>query len=380
MNILIAGDLAPMARLAKMMEEKRFPEVFPNELRDVILSADYSFVNLESPIVENGYKPIPKCGPNLRCPEETAEAVKYAGFTGVTLANNHILDYGAEGLIKTIECCKEQALSVVGVGDNLLDAKKILYLQKDGKTLAVINCCEHEFSIATDMEAGANPLNPIRQFYQIQEAKANSDHVMVIVHGGHEHFQLPSLRMVKTYRYFIDVGADAVVNHHQHCYSGFVWYNGKPIFYGLGNFCFDIAPTQINTKRNYGYMVEIAFGDKIETKIFPYNQCGEKAEVGLLQTNAFDSRLKDINKIILDERLLSREIDDYYHTCVSFEDFCLEPYYGRIMSKLYSMGGVPGFIKGKKASFVLNHVECESHRDKLLYALKKKVNKHDINK
>ena len=117
---------------------------------------------------------------------------------------NHILDYGHEGLLKSIECCKDQGLDVVGVGDNLSEAERIIYLEKDGKKLAIINCCEHEFSIATESEAGANPLNPIRQYYAIQEAKKHADYVLVIVHGGHEHFQLPSPRMQETYRFFVD--------------------------------------------------------------------------------------------------------------------------------------------------------------------------------
>ena len=206
MKILIAGDFAPRARLAKQIENKKFSEVFSENIREIIKSADFSFVNFESPIVETGYKPIPKCGPNLRCTKEAAEAVRYAGFTGVTMANNHILDYGTEGLHKSVECCKDQGLDVVGVGEDLKDAEEIFYIEKDGKTLAVINCCEHEFTIATDTEAGANPLNPVRQFYAIHKAKNIADYVLVIVHGGHEMFQLPSPRMVETYRFFIDAG------------------------------------------------------------------------------------------------------------------------------------------------------------------------------
>ena len=261
MKILIAGDFAPSrARLAKQIEEKRFSEVFSEDFRKIVQSADFSFVNFESPIVENGYKPIPKCGPNLRCTKEAAEAVRYAGFTGVTMANNHILDFGTEGLHKSVECCKEQGLDVVGVGNSLKDAEKLLYLEKEGNRLAVINCCEHEFTIATETEAGANPLNPVRQFYAIQEAKKNADYVLVIVHGGHEHYQLPSPRMQETYRFFIDSGADAVVNHHQHCYSGYEYYNGKPIFYGLGNFCFDEEGDNADSWYE-GYMVTLEFGN-----------------------------------------------------------------------------------------------------------------------
>lgn len=127
MKILIAGDFAPsQARLAKQIEDKKFSEVFSENVRKIIKSADFSFVNFESPIVENGYKPIPKCGPNLRCTKEAAEDVRYAGFTGVTMANNHILDYGAEGLHKSVECCKSQGLDIVDVGENMHDAEKIL--------------------------------------------------------------------------------------------------------------------------------------------------------------------------------------------------------------------------------------------------------------
>ena len=93
MKIIVAGDFAPRARLAKQIEERKFSEVFPEDVRKVIKSADFSFVNFESPVVEDGYKPIPKCGPNLRCTPEAAEAVRYAGFTGVTMANNHVLDF-----------------------------------------------------------------------------------------------------------------------------------------------------------------------------------------------------------------------------------------------------------------------------------------------
>ena len=83
---------------------------------------------------------------------------------------------------------KLKKLDIVGVGRNLKEAEKVLYLEKDGKTIAVINCCEHEFSLATETEAGANPLNPVRQFYAIQEAKKKANYVLVIVHGGHEMF------------------------------------------------------------------------------------------------------------------------------------------------------------------------------------------------
>ena len=376
MKVLIAGDFAPRARLAKQIETKKYSEIFPENLRKIIASSDFSFVNFESPIVEEGYEPIQKCGPNLSCSPEAAEAVKYAGFTGVTMANNHILDYGADGLNRTVECCKKLGLDVVGVGGNLSDADTILYIEKNGRTLAVINCCEHEFSIATESEAGANPLNPILQYYAIQEAKKQADYVLVIVHGGHEHFQLPSPRMKETYRFFVDAGADAVVNHHQHCYSGYEYYNGKPIVYGLGNFLFDWLG---ETRQTWfeGYFAEIDFKSQcISLTIKPYIQCKEYPNIRLMneeETIQFQKSISALNEIISDDEKLSTAINQYYEKSSWGELFSVEPYRGKIFKKIAYWGILPKMMNTAKRLGLINHIDCESHRDKLLFALKKSI-------
>lgn len=371
MKLIIAGDFAPRERLAKQVEERRFEEIFPNDLVDIIKSADYSLVNFESPIAEDGYKPIIKCGPNLRCTPEAADAIKYAGFSAVTMANNHILDYGKEGLYKSIECCKKNNIEVVGVGNNLKEAEKILYVEKRVKKLAIINCCEHEFSIATDTTAGANPLNPIRQYYSIKEAKSNADYVLVIVHGGHEHYQLPSPRMQETYRFFVDAGADAVVNHHQHCYSGYEVYNGKPIFYGLGNFAFDEG---IHTEKKWqeGYFVEIDFSDNITFNIFPYCQYGEKTQIELLKADAFTQTIDSLNKIISDTELIKKSSNEYYEKSQSAIKSFLQPIRNRWIMAAQNRGLFPSFISKKWKILLRAILQCESWREKLLYTLSKK--------
>ncbi len=371
MKVLVAGDFAPQARAAKQIIEKQFSEVFSEDCRKVINSADFSFVNFECPIVEEGYKPISKCGPNLQCTPEAAEAVKFAGFTGVTMANNHILDFGSEGLYKSVECCKDMELDVIGVGNNLSDAEKVLYCEKDGEKLAVINCCEHEFSIATTTDAGANPLNPIRQFYAIQDAKKNADYVLVIVHGGHEHYQLPSPRMVETYRFFIDAGADAVVNHHQHCYSGYETYKGKPIVYGLGNFCFD-DPNASNVIWNEGYMVILCFcGDAVALRTIPYIQGSQHIGIKILvERYKFDRHILKLNKIISDTNQLKDAHNKWMLSFVKRYALLFEPYNGRISKGLFVRGLLPSFISRKKMYQVVDFVECESHLDCLRYTLR----------
>ncbi|MCM1450214.1 MAG: CapA family protein [Clostridiales bacterium] len=366
MKILIGGDYVPRENIAKMMESGNFS--YFNEIKPLTENADYSIINLEAPIVNSIAKPIEKCGPNLRTSRQVVKSLQFAGIDMVTLANNHIMDFGDEGLNDTLKELNKGQIKHVGVGENLESARKIEYIKVGDKTLAIINCCEHEFSIATTNKSGANPLNPVSLYYSIQEAKRNSDYILVIIHGGHEHWQLPSPRMVESYRFFIDTGADAVVNHHQHCYSGYEVYRDKPIFYGLGNLCFEYA-TKTNSLWNYGYMVTIEFDDQIKFKIHPYRQCNGDSTISLLSSDAFKDRINELNEIIVNPTKLNEETETYYSSCRQQIHSVFNPYSGRIASKLFSMKLLPSFIKGTKRQQLINFINCESHRDKVSFNL-----------
>lgn len=367
MNVLIAGDFVPRGRISNQIEGQNFSSL--ENVRPIIQSMDYAIVNYESPVCQGNEKPISKIGPSLRCSEKGVEAIKWTGFNCVTLANNHFLDYGEKGVENTLQACREYGLDIVGGGKNLQEASKVLYKNIHGKKLAIINCCEHEFSIATDTSAGSNPLNPIQQYYAIKEAKEKADYVLIIVHGGHEMWQLPSPRMQETYRFFIDAGADAVVNHHQHCYSGYEFYNNKPIVYGLGNLCFD-KQGYLPELWCYGYMVNINFSDEIKIELYPYEQCRKEPKVMFLyDRKGFEERIKELNSIISFPQKLQEETYAYYsknkkNICMAFE-----PYRGRILNKLYLIGLLPSFLNKNKKKKLLNLLQCESHRDKVLHNL-----------
>lgn len=370
MNILVAGDFVPQNRLVTLLDKNDFASVF-GEVKDTISSVDYAIVNFECPVGCDSFNPIKKCGPNLKCNRNAVEAVKWAGFDCCTLANNHILDYGADGLRETVKCCTDAGLETVGVGDNMYEASKILYKEINGQILAVINCCEHEFSIATEIKAGANPLNPVQQFYAIREARQKADIVLVVVHGGHEYHQLPSPRMVSLYRYFVDCGADAVVNHHQHCYSGFEEYNGKPIFYGLGNLCFDSISKKVHEIWNYGYMVKMCFeGGCVSCEIVPYEQCGLTPSVELLDKTYFDEKLKELNAIIADEKQLQIYTDEYFKSSMNGVAAVLNPTKNKYIAAAQNRGFLPSPLDDKWLLKLQDYVLCESHRDKVDFFLK----------
>lgn len=368
MKILVAGDFCPRDRVASILEKGDYASVFGN-VKEIVSQADYSIVNLECPVVDKNATPIEKCGPNLKTTVKGVEALKWTGFNCVTLANNHFYDYGDEGVKSTLEACDMNGIDTVGGGNNLTEASRILYKQISGQTLAIVNCCEHEFSIATETTGGSNPLNPIQQYYAIQEARSKSDYVLVIVHGGHEHWQLPSPRMVETYRFFVDAGADAVVNHHQHCYSGYEVYKGKPIFYGLGNFCFD-NPVKRNSIWNKGYIVWIDTNVQSKFEVIPYVQCDNDPSVILCEKDNFDEEIVALNTIIDNKEQLKREYERLLDSHKGFFKTFLAPYSGRWSRALYKRGFLPSFLSKKRKLALYDFVGCESHVDFILNLLK----------
>lgn len=377
MKILIAGDFCPCHRVVEKFEKGDYESVL-GEAKKIISDTDYSIVNLECPVCKGGEKPIDKLGPNLKCSETGIKALKWAGFNCVTLANNHFYDYGEKGVANTLTACTQNGIDYVGGGKDISEASQILYKTIGEQILAVINCCEHEFSIATTSSGGSNPLNPVQQYYAIQEAKTKADFILVIVHGGHEQYQLPSPRMKELYHFFIDIGADAVVNHHQHCYSGYELYNNKPIFYGIGNFCFDrdgILPKGWTE----GYIVKILFKKgQISSSIYPYNQCGKEPCVRLMETNTFDGTLNLLNFIISDDKQLQNHILSYCHDSMENVAYTIEPIQNRYIVALQHRKLLPSLWSKKWLLKLQNYILCESHRDKLEYFVKNfKKNKNN---
>lgn len=370
-KLLVAGDFCPRGRVEKHVSNGEYEYVL-GEVKPYTSSVDYSIVNLEAPVVGGNVKPIDKKGPHLKCSSNVIEAIKYAGFNMVTLANNHFYDYGDEGVKETLKTCNSYNIDTVGGGMNIMEASRVVYKTIKGVIVSFINCCEHEFSIATESTAGANPLEPVLQYYAIKEARKKSDIVMVIVHGGHEGYQLPSPRMKETYSFFIDCGADVVINHHQHCFSGYEIYKDRPIFYGTGNFCFDKL-NGLDLSWSQGYMVELTFSKGISFQFIPYIQCYDEAKVMLLDAKrkeAFTTRINELNEIINDMSRLKEAHKQWMGTTVKGYELVFSPYSNRFLAALCSRGLLPKFLYIKKRLSLINYIECEAHRERTIYMLK----------
>ena len=238
MNILVAGDYCPQSRVASQFDNKDYNSVL-KEVKEITAVVDYAIVNFECPVCYGTETPIEKCGPNLCCKENGVEALKWAGFSCVTLANNHFYDYGDTGVQNTLDKCKALGIDTVGGGMNLKEASSILYKEIGEKTLAIINCCEHEFSIAGSNTMGANPFDPLETLEHIKDLSKNANYTIVLYHGGKEYYRYPSPNLQKACRKLIENGANLVVCQHSHCIGCEENYHGGIIIYGQGNFIFD---------------------------------------------------------------------------------------------------------------------------------------------
>ena len=131
-NIIITGDFCPHKRVEQAFLNKEFENVF-NGFEKIAEDCDLSITNLECPLTLSNI-PIAKTGPNLKAHPDCINGIKFGGFNVVTLANNHIMDYGEQGLIDTINACTKNNINFVGAGPNIGDAEEPFYLNiKDKK-------------------------------------------------------------------------------------------------------------------------------------------------------------------------------------------------------------------------------------------------------
>ena len=368
-SILITGDFCPVNRTSDLILDGKFELLF-NDFLPYIKDAGLAITNLECPLTEKESK-IDKSGPLLKASVRSAEALSYSGFKLVTLANNHIMDFGFPGMTSTINICERNGIDHVGAGANFTEAREAYYTKLGNYDVAILNIAENEFSTTHGNYPGSNPLDPIENYYDIAKAKAKADYVIVIVHSGHEMYNLPSPRTKNTFHFYADAGASAIVGHHAHCYSGYEIYRDIPIFYGLGNFIFD-KPARRNSSWNFGFAVELLLGGKVTYNIVPYNQSDGNVGVRLLEKISeweFFKSIERLNSIIINDELLNAEFEKYCARERRMYSSFLEPHSIRLIHFLQNRKLFPSLLSKRKKTLYLNLMRCESHRDVLLNLL-----------
>ena len=377
MKMIVGADLVPTISNYSLFNDVE--DLVGKELIARLHDADFIALNLEAPFTKNN-NPIKKCGPVLIADPASIVGVKKINPYFFTLANNHILDQGVDGLRATMKLLEKYGISYAGAGKNLNEASKPFIWEKIGVKIGIYCCAERAFSIATANCAGANPFDPFESLDHITELKTKCDRVIVLYYGGKEHYRYPSPYLQKVCRKIIEKGADLVVCQHSHCIGCQEnWQNGT-IVYGQGNFLFDDSESPL---WQTGLLLSLTIEEKTSDWKIDYIPIRKmKNRVCLAQGD-------DAQKILLDFESRSREIlkEGFVEThYAQFAKSMISNYYAafsgsmtrnliyRVLNKLSGHRLQALFFKMRYKQrdklALQNFIECEAHRELLLKGLK----------
>ena len=238
-------------------------------VRDLIKGADIAAANFENPAPNNPR--FHASGTNFSADPRLIDGLKNAGIDYVSLANNHIRDAGATGLLQTIANVKKRGIRYSGAGKDANAARTPAILEAAGTKVAILGYDAIAGGYhATATKVGSAGLSAKAVKADVAKARAaGADLVIVYPHWGTEYDPTPFVNQKKLAEMIIDNGADMVIGNHAHWAAAMEVYKGKPIWYALGNFVFDQTWSEPTME---GITLELTFRGKdlVQAHIRPH--------------------------------------------------------------------------------------------------------------
>ncbi|MHB8157922.1 MAG: CapA family protein [Desulfocucumaceae bacterium] len=246
----------------------------------VLSYADITIANLECSVSDRGV-PVPDKQYTFRASPGTLEGAANAGVDVFTLANNHVLDYGQEAFIDTMNNLRKNNIDFAGGGTNEDSAYSPVIIEKKNKKFAVFSFSK--VIPSTDwIAAGGKPgiasgFNERLMFKKIREFDGKVDETIVCLHWGEETDEFPNKEEINLAHRLVDAGADVVIGHHSHVLQGVEVYKGKLIAYSLGNFIF----TSSSQRARQGAILQISYDSEgsYSARIIPTYITGGSAAI-----------------------------------------------------------------------------------------------------
>ncbi|MFW5862317.1 MAG: CapA family protein [Spirochaetota bacterium] len=226
-------------------------------LSSLLKDFDFCFCNLEC-VISDTATPRPGKKYIFRASSRYLRVLTSAGISGVTLANNHIMDYGETGLMDTMVHLDAQNILRTGAGTNASNAYRPMVTNIRGIRLAVMGICalRYEESYADSKTAGIARGNISSIAPVLKKYRDWNDIIAISIHWGNEYSDFPEKSQVTLAHQLIDAGADIIIGHHPHVYQGVEIYKNKPILYSLGNFLFGSINEDVRDNIVAGFTVE----------------------------------------------------------------------------------------------------------------------------
>lgn len=266
--LTVVGDIMLAGSASSTLSREGYAYPFA-ATAPILAGSDIAIGNLETPIARGGMEFTEKKF-RYKADPKAAAAIRKAGFSVLTLANNHIMDFGAQGLAETLQNLKKENIHHAGAGRNLAEARIPSLVEKNGVKIAVL-----AYSLTNPVEfyarpsqPGAAPGYPRYILQDIRKARDSADYVVVSFHWGAEGASFPKSYQREVARMAIDAGADVVVGHHPHVLQGIERYKGRLILYSLGNFAFGSMSRNADTSM----IAKIVLDRGVrEVELFPLN-------------------------------------------------------------------------------------------------------------
>lgn len=221
-RLSVAGDVM-LGRAVESWFSKTTMEDAYKDAKEAFSDSEMGFVNLESVLTE--VEPSTGKEIHFKGSSDRTDVLQFVGVTHVSVANNHVDDYGKSGWTDSVQNVKDADIEPVGGYRN---DGAIVYTQREGKTFAFVAYDDTIFRVDESVLAE-----------QVAEAAEHSDVVVVSFHWGGEYGHEASRRQVALAHHAIDAGADLVLGTHPHVLQGIEMYGSGLILYSLGNFVFD---------------------------------------------------------------------------------------------------------------------------------------------
>lgn len=235
--------------------------------------ADISMINHEYPASKHG-KALKGKYYTFRAAPKREKILQQMGIDIVSLANNHIYDYGAKAFLDTLDTLKKAEIPYVGAGANRKEASKPVYFVAGGLKIGFVAANRSERIIFTP-EAGKSSPGVVRMYQTakmkkiIKKARKQCDYLIAYVHWGTEDSKYYEAYQTKIAREFFHSGADAIIGSHPHVLQGIRYVEGKPVVYSLGDFWFN-GETKYTTIAN----LKVSIDGLEELSVLPCIQKG----------------------------------------------------------------------------------------------------------
>lgn len=352
------------------------------EIINIIHGCDFSIANFEAPVFTNEVNRISKAGPYVHQSKESPKILKNIGFTHVSLANNHIYDYGEVGFKSTVNALQLEGIKYIGAGFSFDEGYQGKILSKDGFNIGLLAACENEFGCNFDeslTRSGYAWLFHPRLEDEIISLRKKVDKIVLVAHAGVEDIPIPIKEWRDRYKRLCDLGVDIVVGHHPHVPQGYEEYKGSLIFYSLGNFYFDTPAFLDKDDDSYSVILSFEKNKEVDFDILYHKKI--KGKTTRVESCDVNFSLSDLNKKLekgyynLNDEIAVELYEKYYKSyyCIALDGNLS---FLSLLKKMIKK--IVGMHKGNdkdKALLLLHNIRIDSHRFTVQRALRLKYEK-----